>query len=338
MNPRSGEAATGCVSNPLQTTKFDYPPFTRGSIHAKIIIVQNNKANHMQYTFDYHRQLAELVRETVGLRYGAEEETSYRVNLNGLTRHNFTLRVIYAAQNDQWRLRIMHNSSRRKAKNELLLETMSDLPFFEGSEFVRNESAARPQFEYTTSNPDLLLEQAAALRDYLEDNELGHGSVATEDKIGVSFAGTNFEGWKERDFMATLCQIQRLGYDVFFPGVGRNLQIEYVLKATGSRVDAVEFNEEGAIISIIECQSGIYDGDQLDNDHMCRALCQYLYDPEVIGTVRKVVLLAGAYREGDLRVLQERAYELARREQPIELIVLVTVKNGDRIGVESLVL
>jgi hypothetical protein len=63
-----------------------------------------------------------------------------------------------------------------------------------------------------------------------------------------------------------------------------------------------------------------------------------LYDPDVIGTVRKVVVLAGAYDDDTMRILKERAYELARRERAIELVVLVTTRDGNRIGVERVAL
>jgi hypothetical protein len=76
----------------------------------------------------------------------------------------------------------------------------------------------------------------------------------------------------------------------------------------------------------------------LNADHLAKTLGTYLYDPEIIPPVRKVVVLAGAYNEGDLRLLKERAYELARREKTIELVVLITTRIDNRIGVERVVL
>ena len=67
-------------------------------------------------------------------------------------------------------------------------------------------------------------------------------------------------------------------------------------------------------------------------------LGSYLYDPEIIPTVRKVVVLAGAYSDSDLRLLRERAYELSRRENSIELVVLITTRTDNKIGVERVVL
>ena len=46
------------------------------------------------------------------------------------------------------------------------------------------------------------------------------------------------------------------------------------------------------------------------------------------------MVLAGAYDDATLRVLSERSYELARRETPIELVVLITTRVENRIGVE----
>jgi hypothetical protein len=69
-----------------------------------------------------------------------------------------------------------------------------------------------------------------------------------------------------------------------------------------------------------------------------KALGTYLYDSEIIPTVRKVVILAGAYSEWDLQLLRERAYELARRDRAIELVALITTREENRIGVERVTL
>jgi hypothetical protein len=72
----------------------------------------------------------------------------------------------------------------------------------------------------------------------------------------------------------------------------------------------------------------------LDDEHTAKVLGTYLYDPEIIPTVRKGVVLAGAYSDNDLRLLRERAYELSRRERTIELVVLITTRTENKIGVE----
>jgi hypothetical protein len=116
---------------------------------------------------------------------------------------------------------------------------------------------------------------------------------------------------------------------------GMNLlmtQAEYYVDA--GEIDGVEFDNNGKVISIYECQSGIHKGNNLDDDHLGKTLGSYLYDSEIIPTLRKVVVLAGAYDDATLRVLSERSYELARRETPIELVVLITTRVENRIGVE----
>ena len=114
------------------------------------------------------------------------------------------------------------------------------------------------------------------------------------------------------------------------------MQAEYYVAA--GEIDGVEFDEAGNVVSIYECQSGIHHGEELDDEHTAKILGSYLYDPEIIPTVRKVVVLAGAYSDGDLRLLRERAYELARRERAIELVVLITTRVENKIGVERVVL
>jgi hypothetical protein len=118
---------------------------------------------------------------------------------------------------------------------------------------------------------------------------------------------------------------------------GMNLlmtQAEYYVDA--GEIDGVEFDDNGKVISIYECQSGIHKGLALDEDHLSKILGAYLYDSEIIPTVRKVVILAGAYDDSTVQILAERAYELDRREVPIELVVLITTRVENRIGVERL--
>lgn len=286
----------------------------------------------MDYTFEFQQHLASTIAEIVSLKVGYAEEKYRLINLNGLTRHNFILGVVYTVKDAQWKLRVYSNSSRGN-KHELIESLFSDLPDAPNSEWFRN-SSRRVQFEVASTDPDLLIEQAAVLKAYVDDNDLGAGSGQAESKSGVSFAGTQFDRLKERG-----ATISGMFGNLVCQAAGMNLtmmQAEYYVAA--GEIDGVEFAEDGSVISIYECQSGIHHGEELDDEHTAKALGTYLYDPEIIPTVRKVVILAGAYSESDLVILRERRYELGRREQPIELVALITTRVENRIGVERVVL
>ena len=131
---------------------------------------------------------------------------------------------------------------------------------------------------------------------------------------GVKFDGTNSDGYSEREFMVSIihCQ-QRHGSEI--PAIGKNVRGEVQLSQVGikkSRPDAVEYDEFGNAISVIECQSGIKDGANLDNDHFARIISEYPEHPDFKGTVRKLVVIAGAYAPhyvATLRALQGSRFE-----------------------------
>jgi hypothetical protein len=286
----------------------------------------------MDYTFEFHQSLAATIAEITDLRVGYTEEKYKLINLNGLTRHNLLVAVLYAVKEAQWKLRVYTNTT-RGGKNELVESLFSDLPNADNSEWFRN-SSRRVQFEVSSSDPDLLIEQAAVLKAYVDENDLGAGSGLAESKTGVSFAGTQFDRLKERG-----ATISGMFGNLVCQASGMNLlmmQAEYYVSA--GEIDGVEFDGDGNVIAIYECQSGIHHGNELDDEHTAKVLGAYLYDPEIIPTVRKVVVLAGAYSDGDLVLLRERAYELGRREQSIELVVLITTRVENKIGVERVVL
>lgn len=151
---------------------------------------------------------------------------------------------------------------------------------------------------------------------------------------GASFKGTVFERIQERGatmsgkFGALVCRAS--GMDL------TETIAEWTLD-NGRQLDGVELDPvTQKPISIYECQSGIHNGQYLDPCHREKALGEYLYDPSIIPTVRKVVILAGGYSEEDLRIFRERASELARRDQPIEIVLLQTVRTEDTIKVVTI--
>jgi hypothetical protein len=149
--------------------------------------------------------------------------------------------------------------------------------------------------------------------------------------MGVLFEGTQFDGLKERGatmspmFCSMVCEASGMKLE--------KLQAEFYTDA--GEIDGVEFDDEGHIISIYECQSGIHKGEELDELHLGKALGNYLYDPKVLPTVKKVVILAGEYSKSVIRVFKERQKELSSRG--IEIIPLVTTRTEDVIGVKRLI-
>ncbi len=146
---------------------------------------------------------------------------------------------------------------------------------------------------------------------------------------GVSFAGTFFSDLKERGatmggmFGKMVCEAS--GMELY------NMKAE---KYTSSgEIDGVEYDADLNIISIYECQSGIHHGQYLDDNHLDKSLGRYLYDPEIIPTVRKIVILAGGYTDQHMNVLRERSKELARRDNPISIVLLKTVAADTKVGI-----
>jgi hypothetical protein len=173
----------------------------------------------------------------------------------------------------------------------------------------------------------------AALSAACEENEVSKvGKVA---KVGVNFQGTVFANTKERGatiggkFGALVCAASGM--------VLTEMLAEFYTDS--GEIDGVELDPvTQKPISIYECQAGVHNGMYLDDLHREKALGKYLYDKAILPTVRKVVILAGGYTEMDLNILRERAFELAKRPQPIEVVALVTTREGDVIGVERVCL
>jgi hypothetical protein len=151
-------------------------------------------------------------------------------------------------------------------------------------------------------------------------------------EFGVSFEGTVFENLKERGatmspmFCNLVCDASGMKL--------LNIQSEFHTKENGE-IDGVEFCQESKKpITIYECQSGIHNGNFLDDNHLNKALGKYIYTPEILPTLKKVVILAGGYSENHLNIIRERSNELLKREQPIEVVLLKTNKVDKNLVVE----
>lgn len=150
---------------------------------------------------------------------------------------------------------------------------------------------------------------------------------------GAVFEGTIYERIKERGstiggkFGKMVCDAS--GMDLF-----QMFAEEYY---SCGEIDGVEKDPlTNKPISIFECQSGIHRGEFLDDGHLNKTLGKYLYDSEIIPTVKKIVILAGGYTKDHLSMLKERSSELKNRQTPIELILLKTEREEDQIRVVRL--
>lgn len=150
----------------------------------------------------------------------------------------------------------------------------------------------------------------------------------TIQSAGVLFEGTNFAGYGERDFMAAVVCTQKSGYATLIPNVGDNLGFEFQVPSTGSRIDAVEFDAAGNVITVIECQSGIQHGAHLDDEHFAKAISRYPQSAEVRDSVKKIVVIAGGFSEAQLATFGQLPYEI---------VALKTVAINGKIVLEVVV-
>ena len=102
----------------------------------------------------------------------------------------------------------------------------------------------------------------------------------------------------------------------------------------GGRIDGVEIDLEGNIVSIYECGSGIHKGDFLDWDHWNKVLCKYLYSEKVYTEyLKKVVMLAGGYCDEMLSMANNVSNLLEKSN--IEFILLKTNREENNITIRE---
>jgi hypothetical protein len=179
------------------------------------------------------------------------------------------------------------------------------------------------------------VEDMADTVDALSEGLTESGVAKTEkaEARGATFQGTVFERIQERGatmsgkFGSMVCRASGMKLT--------ETLAEWTLD-NGRQVDGVEIDAKTQKpIAIYECQSGIHNGQFLDSLHRDKALGEYLYDPSILPTVKKVVILAGGYSDEDLRIVRERAQELSYRPQPIEVVLLQTVRLENEIVIDT---
>lgn len=163
----------------------------------------------------------------------------------------------------------------------------------------------------------------------LEKPAKGRGS--SSNQTGVIFEGSNFSNAHERmttvgpRFMNIVCKATDMKLE--------QMDAEWPIEDAG-RIDGVEIDENGKPISIYECQSGIQNGNFLDDEHLSKSLLRYPFDTEIIPTLKKIVILAGGYTSEHLNIIKHQAEMFKQRKNPIEVLLLKTIRTGDKIGVE----
>ena len=80
--------------------------------------------------------------------------------------------------------------------------------------------------------------------------------------------------------------------------------------------------------------NSIQNGDYLDDEHLSKSLLRYPFDSAILPTLKKIVILAGGYTLDHLNIIKCQSEMFANRENPIELILLQTTRNENKIGVE----
>ena len=219
------------------------------------------------------------------------------------------LQVDFREGKDRWFIGIAENGIKVEVKDrqkqviagynlpvEVVTELSNLLPGFD----VRMKGRILCQRYETLDEAEQLLEEVIEAFD-LVDYEV---EIKTPKKTGVTFEGTNFENYGERDFMAAVTQITKQGFKQYLP-TGRNLVHEYVA-AADSRIDAVELDDNGDVTTVIECQSGIQNGEYLDAVHFEKSISRY---PHLTGA-KRVVIIAGGYTDAQLETFSQLPFEV----------------------------
>ena len=243
-----------------------------------------------------------------------------------------TVKTEYNCQQPSFR--VGFNKRHNHAQIDVLFDGLVDAFNDSGVEVVRTPCGVKNDIPgscvdvFGLSTPEEFVDFCDLIKSIVTESDV----IATRrssTEIGVSFEGTFFFDLKERGatmggmFGNMVCEAS-----------GMKLVNMKAEKYTSSgEIDGVEYDDNLDIISIYECQSGIHHGSFLDDNHLDKSLGRYLYDPEIIPTVRKVVILAGGYTKQHLNILKERSSELANRKQPIEIVLLRTVAADTKVGI-----
>lgn len=280
------------------------------------------------------------IEELTGLTLTNDPTTSHsiKVSTKGYTNQSFELGVKIYADHRQLAVYLNINSTsdrkrgtcNRTEKVEALASLYDESLVNFGFTPVLRTNAPVVTYQITGYNAEELYEKfSLAHEDLVESGQFAE--VTRETTVGVKFEGTQFDRLKERGatlspmFMKMVCD-----------AAGMNLgcmQAEYE-HVNGGQIDGVEKeNDEdadAAVISLFECQSGIHIGEYLDDEHANKIVAQYLYGDTHTNTVKKLVLLAGGFRQKHVDLFREWVATNPGKE----VYLLQTTRQDNRIGVE----
>jgi len=150
--------------------------------------------------------------------------------------------------------------------------------------------------------------------------------------VNPTFKGTIFENIKERGatiggkFGKMVCDKSEI--------LLHDMLAEYHISC--GVIDGVEVDEEGNIISIYECGSGIHLGKKLDWDHFNKIFGKYVFSKEVwTDHLKRIIILAGDYDEEMLTSINNAKSLFTLKG--IEIIILKTFKIKNKITVERII-
>jgi hypothetical protein len=244
------------------------------------------------------------------------------VGANGTFEDFPQIRITFLERSNHTRLCLANGKQGKSVKDAIVAAIGNTLTWSTGLTNYGDENATQSTAIHYDITPDTdLTETFQTLYDVL----CRANGEAVNTGNGVKFDGTLSQGFGEREFMVGLIRSHQRGANEF-PGVGPKVRGEYQLSKVYSkegRIDGVEFDEAGNVVTVIECQSGIKDGACLDNDHFARIISEYPYHPDLNGTVRKLVVIAGEYLPHHVAALQAAPFEVVILQTAIENDVVV---------------
>lgn len=276
------------------------------------------------------------------LRLRKTDSNSIRYAIPGYTNKKFRLTVELSADRSTFKLAYdaYYNSPNKrlglpgdKEEKTLLLEEFYQSYLIDRGFVSASEPApgARPVTYVLRTNSTLaILAAIEGIHNAAEEDSLFEFDEedSASEQYGVSFEGTQFDRLAERGatfsgmFLKLVCDAT--GMDPFLT------QAEYE-HLNGGQIDGVEFNSIGGdVISLYECQSGIRHGKYLDPEHANKILSGYLYGDRHASTVKKIVVLAGGYKEEHLA----RFRDFVLHNPGKQVYLLRTTRQDNLIGVE----
>ena len=280
------------------------------------------------------------IEELTGLTLTKDPTTSesLKVSTKGYTNQSFELGAKIYADHRQMAVYLNINSTsdrkrgtcNRAEKVEALASLHEEVLANFGFTPVLRSNGPVVTYQITGYNSEELYEKFCLAHEDLE----GRGAfteTAKEVAVGVKSEGTQFGRLKERGatlspmFMKMVCDATGMSLSC--------MQAEYE-HVNGGQIDGVEKENaedpDADVISLFECQSGIHIGEYLDDEHANKIVSQYLYGDTHTNTVRKLVLLAGGFRQKHVELFREWVAANPGKE----VYLLQTTRQDNKIGVE----